>query len=161
MLKLNLGCGDYSLDGWVNIDLYNSQADLCCDARKLPYEGSSVDEIWASHLIEHLDFRQGLEALTEWYRVLRVGGKLSLETLDFIGLCGEFLRSGGDVRFFDAFFGYPWVEGSGHKFLYTESQLRGTLEVVGFRNIVGVKPDSVGVKSGWPESIFLKVEVFK
>ena len=52
-VKMNIGCGKHSLDGWINVDLYND-ADLKFDICKpWPIKPQSVDTIHASHILEH------------------------------------------------------------------------------------------------------------
>ena len=56
MIKLNLGCGVYYKPGYINIDMFESEiADEIADICHLEYEDNSVDEIEASHIIEHFD----------------------------------------------------------------------------------------------------------
>jgi predicted SAM-dependent methyltransferase len=138
MLKLNLGCGDLIMDGWVNIDLYAPKADLKCDIAKLPYGPDTVDEMYSCHTLEHFDYFEGFDVLKEWHRVLRPGGILKIETPDLLLSCKEFPQASEYDKinkFYPHFYGLPWLPGGAHKFLYTESQLRWTLEKVGFRNM--------------------------
>ena len=58
MVKLNLGCGDKILSGYVNVDAVSSRAgrqpDVIADIRDLRKIKSSIaDEILAVHVIEH------------------------------------------------------------------------------------------------------------
>ena len=56
-MKLNLGCGDKILDGWINIDKFDTfKVDIVHDLERIPYpfEDDSVDEILLSHVLEHL-----------------------------------------------------------------------------------------------------------
>ena len=97
-LKLNLGCGDKILPGYVNVDIVESRAgkrpDVLCDLRRLtPFEDGSVDEVLAVHVIEHLWRWESLDILTEWVRVLRPGGKMILECPNLITACEEFLKN--------------------------------------------------------------------
>ena len=56
-VKLHLACGDDYIDGYVNVDLYNTKrVDAKFDIRQIPYESNSVDEIKAFHIIEHFDW---------------------------------------------------------------------------------------------------------
>lgn len=141
-MRLNLGCGGDLIAGYVNVDLYNERADVRCDVTKLPYDNDSTDEVLASHVIEHFDFKEAFNVLKEWRRVLKVGGLLVVETPDFLGSCDLFVRSSEQQRvdLYGHFFATPWVPGQTHKFLYTESQLRWTLGETGFCDIVRTTP---------------------
>ena len=57
-IKLNLGCGDKILLGYINIDaqeeIKGKKPDLVADATKLDkFADNSVDEILTVHVIEH------------------------------------------------------------------------------------------------------------
>ena len=58
MIRLNLGCGDVPLPGYVNVDVVDerlgNKPDIVCDVRKLDaFESNCADEILAVHVIEH------------------------------------------------------------------------------------------------------------
>ena len=136
-MKLNLGCGNMFIPEFINCDKYNKKADVVCDVKILPFNSNSIEEIYASHLIEHFDFKEAFEVLKEWKRVLKEGGLLVIETPDLLGTCKAFVE-GTDTRKVDLyghFFATPWIEGQIHKFLYTEKQLEWTLKELGFKNI--------------------------
>lgn len=78
MRKLNLGCGPYPMPGYINIDINPRQKpDMVRDVRKgLPFDTASVDEIHASHFLEHLTCDEMLDALEEFHRVLKPGSVL-------------------------------------------------------------------------------------
>lgn len=77
--------------GWdaVGVDVSQDVVDLCCqrglpavlsDGVRLPFPDRSFDVVTAWHVIEHVgDVRQ---TLAEWFRVLRPGGVLAIETPD-------------------------------------------------------------------------------
>ncbi len=88
-LKLHLGCGSNHIDGWVNIDLVSTAADLPWDLRyPLPFPENSVFAIFHEHLLEHLQFPAAATFLRECYRALRPGGVLRVAVPDF----GRFAR---------------------------------------------------------------------
>lgn len=164
-LKLHLACGHDYDPSYINIDLYapeDARVDFRHDVRKLPYDDNTVDEIKAFHIIEHFDFFEGQEVLKEWYRVLKPGGKLYLETPDFLETCRAFVNSDEQFRIvlYGHFFAHPWVPGQTHKFLFTESQLRSQLSWANFKNVIRVAPAS---KYVLPETVnlFLTVEAYK
>lgn len=81
MIRLNIGAGDTELDGYTPID-----RKLGSEAYPLPYEDNSVDEIRASHILEHFSFADAQQALNEWVRVLKPGGvcKVAVPDVDRI-----------------------------------------------------------------------------
>ena len=76
-MKLHLGCGRKRWEGWTNCDIRGSEHD--CDIRELPFADESADDIAAIHVLEHFYIHEVPGVLAEWRRVLRVGGKLTLE----------------------------------------------------------------------------------
>ena len=66
-VRLNLGCGPYRLQGFINVDISeNVMPDLACDALALTYRVGTVDEIYSGHMLEHLTLSDGKDALKYW-----------------------------------------------------------------------------------------------
>ena len=169
-LKLHLACGhDYNED-YINVDLYapeDAKCDVRFDVQKLPYPDNSVDEIKAFHIIEHFHFFEIEKVLAEWYRVLKPGGRLYLETPDFLETCRSFVEGSPvmpleewRVLLYGHFFAHPWVPGQTHKFLFTENQLRTNLSWAGFKGVNRLPPASKYVMNETVH-LFLNVEAFK
>lgn len=99
MLKINLGCGDRTPEGWVNVDYalgawmfkipgfrsinkklkifsltWSEKVFIHNLCKKLPWENNSVDVIYSSHTLEHLSRAEGLKLLQECHRVLKTDG---------------------------------------------------------------------------------------
>ena len=56
-MKLNLGSGSKKIEGYINLDKYNTfKPDIVHDLEKFPYpfENDSVTHILLSHVLEHL-----------------------------------------------------------------------------------------------------------
>jgi len=169
-LKLHLACGHDYTEGYINVDLYAPE-DAKCDVRfdviKLPYPDNSVDEIKAFHIIEHFHFFEIEQVLKEWYRVLKPGGRLWLETPDFLETCRSFVEGSPvmpleewRVLLYGHFFAHPWVPGQTHKFLFTEEQLRTNLGWAGFKKVKRLPPAS-GYVMNHTVHLFLNVEAIK
>jgi SAM-dependent methyltransferase len=76
-LKLNLGCGEHYLEGYVNCDLLpHVRADQHFDLNQPPYPfvDGTVDEILMDNVLEHLD--DLLAVMGELHRILKPGGVL-------------------------------------------------------------------------------------
>ena len=82
-LKLNLGCGDIHLDGFVNIDSYPLPGvDVVCDIREIQYEENTVDEIVMFHCIEHFTLDDACLIIRKLFKILKPGGRVIMEGPD-------------------------------------------------------------------------------
>lgn len=97
-LKLNLGCGDKILPGYVNVDVAPSRGgrepDVLCDLHDLhPFGTATVDEILSVHVVEHFWRWEVVGVLREWLRVLKPGGLMVLECPNLRSACEQFLAN--------------------------------------------------------------------
>jgi len=73
-LSLHIGAGEFSLDGWINIDVFPAQLSLNV-LWGLPFVRDSVRRIFLSHMFEHLFYPSEAKGfLQELFRVLEPGG---------------------------------------------------------------------------------------
>jgi len=83
LLKLDLGCGPNKKGPeWLGVDSrefpgVDVVADLCL---AWPWEGASMEEIHASHILEHFTAPQRMHIFNEMYRVLIPNGKATIIT---------------------------------------------------------------------------------
>jgi ubiquinone/menaquinone biosynthesis C-methylase UbiE len=70
-MKLNLGCGDTPMQGWVNVDLFPGPGvQQIVDLRdRWPWEDSSIDEVRSWHTFEHLPDR--IHTMNELWRIMK------------------------------------------------------------------------------------------
>jgi SAM-dependent methyltransferase len=75
-MKLNIGCGPYKQNGYINIDKNKVwEPDVVLDITNgLPYEDNTIDEIMAHHVIEHLDKNDVIKFIEQCYRKLKPNG---------------------------------------------------------------------------------------
>jgi predicted SAM-dependent methyltransferase len=82
-LKINLGCGDKKLAGYINLDINEKDCPdvVVKDITHLPYANDSVDEVRADAMYEHLFISQQIPMLQECKRILKPGGTLKINWL--------------------------------------------------------------------------------
>ncbi len=86
MIRLNIGCGNEILEGWINLDLIPSKGvDVVHDLNIYPYpfKDSSVDEIKAINIMEHL--KDPNRFIQEIWRITKHNAKIEIETPHFSG----------------------------------------------------------------------------
>ena len=97
-LRLHIGgAGAERVPGWKILDIQRGPGvDFVGDCSDLGQFGDeSIDEIYASHVLEHLGYLEELpRALAEFHRVLRKGGNAKISVPDFEALCRMFLEPG-------------------------------------------------------------------
>jgi len=139
--QLNLGSGEYPLDGWESADIKGGEHTVDLSSFPWPFRASWYDEIMASHVLEHFTRDDGVRFLEECKRILKKGAVLHLAVPDldlFIGckLSGDWSPVGG----------YHWKniewcmggdEGETditmrHHYMYCWQSLARTLEGLGF-----------------------------
>lgn len=73
-MKLNLGCGQFHLDDYLNVDMLGGE--LQAEATRLPFREDIFEEVLASHVLEHIPDLVGV--MHELHRVLKPGGLLKV-----------------------------------------------------------------------------------
>lgn len=85
-LRLHIGAGNIHLSGFVDIDRKNGK-----EAYPLDVADGSVEEIVASHVLEHFSHRDVSIVLQHWVSKLKPGGKIRLAVPDFEIVAREYL----------------------------------------------------------------------
>lgn len=127
-IRINLGCGMTPTPGWTNLEnsltvriarsalaplasvlldpgqknffAFARNADIhVANALKLPFIDGSVDVIYSSHMLEHLDQHEAKVFLNEAKRVLKPRGVLRIGVPDIRILVDEYLETGDADRF--------------------------------------------------------------
>jgi predicted SAM-dependent methyltransferase len=67
-MKLNLGCESVGIVGYLGVDMNGPDlaeaVNVQADVMHLPFADGSVEEIYASHVLEHLSWDQ--DPMAEW-----------------------------------------------------------------------------------------------
>jgi len=76
--KLNIGSGFRPKTDYVNLDIdIRTYPDVLRDIRKgLPFDDNRFEEIYTSHVMEHLEWEDFYFVMREFWRVLNPKGKL-------------------------------------------------------------------------------------
>lgn len=162
ILKLNIGSGEQQIDGYTPVDRkYGLEAyPLACD-------DGTVDEIRASHVLEHFSFHEIGRVLADWVRALKPGGTLKIAVPDFELIARAYL-AGHDFNVQGFAMGGQVDENDYHKAIFDAEALRDAMYRAGLVNIrrwkseirdcaalpvslnlAGTKPD----RSKWPRRV--------
>lgn len=135
--RLHLGCGPVRLPGFINIDMNmpsTGKLDLKADARNLPFEKGSCEEIISFHLLEHIPRPDFKKALAHWFDLLENDGCFIAELPEFDATVDSYLL--GNDAYLDSIFGNQEHEGQIHYWGYNFRRLKQELEEVGFKDVV-------------------------
>lgn len=122
-MKLNIGCWQNRIEGWLNADIYRkcycpsclvTGAEVVADIRSLPFADGSCEAVMMGHVLEHILYEEVTPALREVDRVLQPDGRVCILGPDYdqAGLEYESGRFGTDMRPF-IWGRAPGIHGSG------------------------------------------------
>lgn len=159
-LCLHLGCGDRLLKptkekNWINCDILPPEGttyttdvivgkpfdvDGCefrvMDVTALTFEENTIDEIYASHVLDHLSRKREVDrALSEWYRVLKPGGILRVAVSDFEKVVTMYNEGLALERLLGHIVGGHKTDFDKHGIVFDFKLLRQYLEKYGFHDV--------------------------
>lgn len=103
-MKLNLGSGKRNLEGFTNVDaVKHTEETVVADILNLPYEQSSIKDIYSEHVLEHLDRKELNILFKECYRVLIPEGKLTLVAPCLVNTIKDYVDDVIDIEYLDNF----------------------------------------------------------
>jgi len=137
-IRINLGCGEKPLPGYINVDLrLLPDVDIVADVRRLPFDAGSIFEISSAHLVEH--FREHhfrTVVLPYWKSLLMPGGQLRIICPNWAAMLEQLNAGRMPISTFKRItFGAQDYEGDDHFAMYTPETLEKLLVEVGFREI--------------------------
>ena len=146
--KLHIG-GLERADGWEILNAVpGPNVDHLCNANELPqFEDNTFSEIYASHILEHFDYKgEILSTLKEWRRILAPGGKIYVSVPD-LDVLARLILSKDKLDVDHQYFVMRMLFG-GHEYDYhlaglNEAILSKFLTLSGFANIT--KVDAFGM----------------
>jgi len=126
-MRLNLGAGGYPLADYENLDRKTGQ-----EIYPLAYPDECADEVRASHVLEHFPYRDTLDVMREWVRVLKPGGLLRIAVPDFDWICNH---RDGDSNTLGFMFGGQVDDSDYHYAGFNDAYLRECMRAVGINDI--------------------------
>ncbi|BAY92023.1 MULTISPECIES: class I SAM-dependent methyltransferase [unclassified Tolypothrix] len=152
--QLNVGCGNIKFQGWVNIDLafVPNVTDIIWDAsQKFSFlKDESCSLIYNEHFLEHLDIGQGLNFLSECYRLLNPSGvlRIAMPSLDYV--VQKYNSENWRNQDWLSWKEYKFIQTRaeminvafrswGHQWLYDQEELERRLYEVGFKELRNVQ----------------------
>jgi len=145
---LNVGCGERIFkeypEGYqcINYDERNLDCvDVVGDVRKLDFPNEEFDYIIAFDIIEHFKISETVNILTEWKRVLKVGGTIEFRLPNLEEICKDYLKRKDENRVDGAPMAqyFSWL-------LYGGQDYSGNFHYIGFdRRLIAYECNKVGL----------------
>ena len=143
-MKLHIG-GETIKDGWKVLNIQkNDGVDFVGDLSDLSqFSNDSLEEIYASHVVEHLTKKKIKKTLSGVYRILKKNGKFYISVPDMDVLCHFFTSplATKKIKFhiIEMIFGGQKDEHDFHYFGWNYEILKDFLEEANFSKVEKVK----------------------
>lgn len=154
-IRLNIGCGTDIIKGFINVDPFSPFSQAPWDAGELPLRDNSVDLIISNMVIEHFPQPRVVPILTEWYRVLKKGGKLVIQTTDLIEVCRKTVETAKTDLNLSYLFGSQVNEGQYHYCGFTAASMLKCLAAAGFTGAIFSSPDAPWLGEGYHDLLVM------
>ena len=147
-MKLHIG-GEEKKEGWKILNIQKKpNVDFVGDITDLgKFEDNSIEEIYASHVVEHIEQRKIDQSLKGIYRVLKKNGKFYVAVPDMDVLCKVFVDPKAPIKIkFDMMrimFGGQQDSFDFHYFGWNSRFMHDFLLKAGFKKIERVKSFSL------------------
>lgn len=137
MKKLHLGCGTKRIENFINIDIRKDvNPDLVDDIAKLnTFENSSVDLIYACHVLEHFGRYEYKKVLKRWFDVLKTGGTLRISVPNFNKVVEMYNKNYDLNNLIGFLYGGQNYEQNYHYYIWDFKSISEDLKSVGFSEV--------------------------
>lgn len=124
-ILLNLGCSEYKLPGFINIDIDPKvKPELCIDLNNLVdhFEPNSVDFIFAGHVFEHFKKDNSQKIMQACFNILKSHSVLLAVVPDYTKCFDQHIITAEKVI----------LAGGDHLMLFSKERMREMLKNAGF-----------------------------
>jgi predicted SAM-dependent methyltransferase len=138
-VRLNVGCGDKRIQGYIGIDVVDRGQEIVADIRNIPLPDNYADEILSVHVVEHVHKWEAAPMLKEWLRILKPGGLMVIECPNLLRVMRTLFETG---EFTNQMFWWPIYGNQNlkdplmcHKYGYIPDSLIDLMKSVGLTNV--------------------------
>lgn len=139
-VRLDIGCGKAPKPGFIGVDRLLGGECVPLTINGKGFASNSVDEIYASHVLEHLGHSEARAALREWTRVLKPGGRIRIAVPDIDYIIHAYVN-GDPLNVGGFLWGGQIDENDFHKTGFDAGLLTALLNHAGIENITRFKPE--------------------
>lgn len=146
--RLNLGGRGTIIRGFQTVDLSEEHdVQIKSDVSNLwMFKDGTVDEIYASHILEHFSHVRTQYVLEEWRRVLKKGARAAISVPDFDAMVKLYVRVGMNDFIRNMLYGDQGYDRAYHYTGFTFSTLAALCVKSGFSDVKRIKEMPYGVK---------------
>ena len=152
-MRLYVGSRDYKPLGYLTVDIdsrYNP--DMVSDITNMhQVADATCDEIVASHVLEHISWPDSFKAISEFSRILKVGGILKIAIPDVLVLLDRIKTGTSDFWAMGLIYGVGGRENEleVHRYGFTSNMLGEILRFLGFDNFEWWNSKDPDASNGW------------
>lgn len=153
-MKLNLGSGTEQIKGFISVDIREEvNPDILDDISILnKIKNKSVQEIRASHCLEHFPYWQTKEIINTWKRKLQKDGKILVFVPDLLYIIREWISEKKTMSFetlIQYIYGQQSYAYNYHYTGFSEYNLKRLFEGEGFKNVAVDASDGNLTLTAW------------
>ena len=143
LVKLNVGCGQRKMHGFINIDAREDvEPDMVANVAKIHEKFSDADLLYACHVLEHFPLKPSTfqpitwrQVLESWHATLKPGGVLRVAVPDIDAVCKYYVENGGLDILYAFFYGGQKYDFDFHYHCWSFETLKRDLLDVGFKSV--------------------------
>lgn len=151
-MKLMIGSNITNAEGWTRLDIDPiCNPDILADALEFQLPPDTVEEIYASAILEHFTQAQCRDVLSRWYNMLQPGGKLWVSVPDMVAF-SKYIINITDINKINASIEILYSSQNNHflemhKTGFTYDTMTSLLSDIGFKQFALFTPWVLGYPS--------------